>query len=276
MIGICTDSGAQLPAELIARYDIEIVPITVTVDGVSYLEHVDLDADAFYAHFSGGARPAVATAAPSPARFEAAYRSLAARGATEILSIHVGSELSGAVNAAHVARLSSPVPVRLLDTGSASFVVGAAAWAASESRDRGATMDQAADVGETVARRAGNIFVVGALDLARAGGRLVGDAVTGAAIPVLRLDEGKMSVIGEARSVAEAADVMAHAVLTAGDGLRVGIGTSDPSSAPLADALTDRVARSPSVHEVVQYRVGPSVGAHTGPGTAGAVFYTRP
>jgi hypothetical protein len=28
------------------------------------------------------------------------------------------------------------------------------------------------------------------------------------------------------------------------------------------------------VREVVRYRIGPSVGAHTGPGTAGAFFYT--
>lgn len=219
MIGICTDSGAQLPAELIARYDIEVVPITVTVDGVSYLEHIDLDADAFYDHFSGGAPPAVATAAPSPARFEEAYRALA---------------------------------------------------------ERGATLDRAAEVAETVAQRAGNIFVVGALDLARAGGRLVGDATAAAAILVLRLEDGKMGVIGEARSVDEAADVMAHAVLTAGNGLRVGVGTSDPSSASIAEALTARVAGSPSVLEVIQYRVGPSVGAPTGPGTAGAVFYAQP
>ena len=276
MIGICTDSGAQLPAALVARYDVEVVPLTVTVDGTSYLEHVELDADAFYERFRDGARPAVSTAAPSPARFAAAYRALAGRGATEILSIHVGSELSGTLNAAHVALDSSPVEVRLVDTGSASFVVGAATWGAGEAITRGASLDDAAAMAETVARRAGNIFVVGALDLARSGGRLVGDATEVDAIPVLRLEDGKMSVLGEVTSVDEAADVMAAAVLGGGGSLRVGVGTSDEGSQRIATALTERLVASASVLEIVQYRVGPSVGAHTGPGTAGAVYFTRP
>ena len=33
VIGVCTDSNAQLPPELIKRFDIEVVPITVIVDG---------------------------------------------------------------------------------------------------------------------------------------------------------------------------------------------------------------------------------------------------
>ena len=45
MIGICTDSNSQLPESLAQRYAVEVVPITVTVDGHEYLEGVDLDAD---------------------------------------------------------------------------------------------------------------------------------------------------------------------------------------------------------------------------------------
>lgn len=45
MIRVCCDSGAQPDAELA---DIEVVPLTVTVDGVSHLEGDDLDADGFW------------------------------------------------------------------------------------------------------------------------------------------------------------------------------------------------------------------------------------
>lgn len=48
MIRVCCDSGAQLDAELAERLGIEVVPLTVTVDGVSHLEGVDLDADGFW------------------------------------------------------------------------------------------------------------------------------------------------------------------------------------------------------------------------------------
>lgn len=275
MIGICTDSGSQLPAELVARYGIEVVPLTVTVDGVAYLEHVELDADAFYARFESGAKPDVSTAAPSPGQLVEAYRALAERGADEIVSIHVGAELSGTLNAARIAAEMSPVPVQLVDTASASFVVGAATWAAAEAVAGGASLGDAAACAERVARGAGNIFVVGALDLARAGGRLASDGPMSDAIPVLALADGRLTVLGEARTVDDAVDVMTAAVVAGGRPLRVGVGTSDAGSQPISAALTERLASSASVVEVVQYRVGPSVGAHTGPGTAGAVFFSE-
>jgi DegV family protein with EDD domain len=275
MIGICTDSNAQLPRELAARLGIEVVALTVSIDGVDYAEGVDLDADAFYDRFAGGARPRVATAAPSPARFVEAYRRLAARGATAVVSVHIGAELSGTLNAAHAAAPDAPVPVRLVDTGSASFVVALATWAAVDAAAAGASLDDAASEAERVAASCGNVFVVGTLELARAGGRLAPvseDHPRG--VPVLRLAHGKIEPVGEAATPEEAVTAMADAVLSGGRRLRVGVGTSDGSSRPVADTLASRLAGAPGVVEVVRYRVGPSVGAHTGPGTAGAVYHS--
>src|SRR5207237_531850 len=119
-----------------------------------------------------------------PGRVAEAYGRLSARGAVAIVSVHVGAELSGTLNAAHLAARTSPVPVRLVDTGSASFVVAFAAWAAADAGAAGAPMEDA-----------------------------------------------------------------------------------------VADALASRLAGAPGAVEIVRYRVGPSVGAHTGPGTAGAVYH---
>ena len=110
MIGICTDSGSQLPASLAQRYGIEVVPLTVTVDGAEYMEGIDLDADAFYAKYTDGHRPAVSTSQPSPGQFAVAYDDLLARGCTEILSIHVSGAMSGTLNAARLAAHSLPTP----------------------------------------------------------------------------------------------------------------------------------------------------------------------
>jgi hypothetical protein len=65
---------------------------------------------------------------------------------------------------------------------------------------------------------------------------------------------------------------MADAITAAGPPLRVGVGWSNRSSLAVADELTGRVSVSPDVNQV-RSQVGPSVGAHTGPGTAGAVFW---
>ena len=275
MIGLVTDSNSQLPAELAERYGVEIVPLTVTVDGVAHLEGVDLDADGFYERFADGRVPEVSTSQPSPGQFADVYRRLADAGATEILSIHIGSEISGTLNSARLAAQGSAVPVRLVDTGTASFGVACCVWEAAEALARGATVEEAAQVAEQLAATVGNVFTVRALDLARAGGRLAAgvDAGTGDAIPVLSLVGGAITVVGTAATMAEAADVMADRVTAAGTRLRVAVGVADADAAPLVGALEDRLRGHEQVLEMVRYRVGPSVGVHSGPGTAGAFFY---
>jgi len=274
MIGFCVDSNSQMPAQLVERYGVEVVPLTVTVDGEAFLEGIELDADGFWARFSGGATPVVGTTAPSPGRFAAAYEALAVRGATEILSVHIGSSISATFDAARVGARSSPVPVRLVDTGTASFGVTCSLWEAAEAANRGADLNEAAQVAEGVAATTDNVFVVEALDLAAKGGRVSVDVgPAGGVMPVLRLVEGSVQTVGQGQSMDEVADVMATAVRAGGSRLRVGISIADAGAAPLWQALEDRLRDAEEVSELVRYRVGPSVGAHTGPGTAGAMWY---
>ncbi len=281
MIGLVTDSNAQLPPELAERYSVEVVPLTVTVDGQEYLEGVDLDADAFYARFRSG-RPAVSTAQPSPGQFAAAFEAVTDRGATEILSVHIGSSVSGTVNSARLAARVASVPVRIVDTGTASFAVSLCLWEAAEAIAEGATIEEAAAAAERVSATVGNAFVVGALDVARAGGRLSGDVGVGegigegAGIPVLSLTGGVMRELDRVAHVEQAAGAMAAFVLAAGPSLRVGVGLSDAGSLPLVLAVEDRLRGAPQVREAVRYRIGPSVGAHTGPGTVGTMFAPAP
>jgi DegV family protein with EDD domain len=273
VIGLCTDSNAQLPAELIDRYGVEVVPLTVTLDGDDFLEGVDLDADGFYARFEQGVTE-VSTASPSPGRFLFAYEALVERGATEILSIHIGSSVSSTLDAARVAARGAGVPVRLVDTRTASFGVACCVWEAAEALTKGADGETATSVAEAVGARTGNVFVVGALELARRGGRLSSPADGVAAIPVLTLSDGRMVPVGEAATMDEAVDVMAATVIAAGTGLRVGLGIADAGAAPLWHALEAALVDAPEVLDVVRYRIGPSVGAHTGPGSAGAIYYS--
>jgi len=58
-----------------------------------------------------------------------------------------------------------------------------------------------------------------------------------------------------------------------GETVRVAVGHSDAATQPLADGLEAAVGEAASVIDVVRYRVGPSVGAHTGPGTVGCFVF---
>ena len=274
MIALVTDSNSQIPPSLIARYGVTVVPVPVTVDGTTYHEGVDLDADDFYARFRPGEPPpTVATTQPSPGQFALAYDELVAEGADEILSVHIGSTVSGTINSARIAATGIPVPVRIVDTGTASFAIALCTWAAGEAIAQGASCDEAATAAEQTAQHIGNAFVVGALDLARAGGRLAptGDP-SGDGVPVLSMAGGTMQVLGRAADEPAVVAALVDATRRGGARLRVGIGVADAAVAHYWEILEARLGDAPDVEEVVRYRVGPSVGVHTGPGTVGVMF----
>lgn len=274
-IAVVTDSNSQIPVELADRYGIAVVPMPVVVDGVDHLEGVDLDAEGFYDRFAQGV-PVVATTQPSPGQFLEVYRALADAGAEAVLSVHIGSKVSGTVNSARVAASAAGLEVRIVDTGTASFAVALCAWSAAEALAEGAGLDEAARRAEAVAARTANVFVVGGLALARAGGRLAGGPARSpgldGTIPVLSMRDGVMEVLGEVDDQQGAAVAMAEAVRGGGHDLRVGVGHADRDTLGLRDAVVGLLEQASEVREVIRYRVGPSVGVHTGPGTVGVMW----
>lgn len=271
MIGLVTDSNAQLPDDLRERYQVAVVPLTVVVDDHPYQEGVDITAAQFYERLGAGA--SVSTAAPSPGAVLELYEQQAAAGATEILSIHIGSNTSATVNAVSVAAGTSPVPVEIVDTGTASFAVACCVWAAGEVLAAGGDLTHAADVARGVADQVGNVFIVGALDLARRGGRLAPEATAGEGLPVLALAEGQMQAVGLAHDVESAVDAMTDYLVAVADGAPQRVGVGHALTPDLAGEYAARLADRPEVTELVRYEIGPSVGAHTGAGTVGACFF---
>jgi DegV family protein with EDD domain len=276
VIGLCTDSNSQLPPELIDRFGIAVVPITVNVDDVEYLEGVDLDADGFYGRFENGHAPVVSTSQPSPGQFALAYEELIASGCTSILSIHLSAAVSGTLNSARLAARSVPVPVRLIDTGTASFGVGCCVWAAADAISNGASFDQATAIAANLAPQIGNVFIVSAFDMMQSGGRIAnnaGELLEGSGIPILSLVNGEVQVVQRVGTIVEAVNAMAEYALRWGDGLRIAVGMADRAGSALGEALAEAVRPAANVREVIHYRIGPSVGAHTGPGTAGCFMF---
>ena len=271
MIRLVTDSSSQLPATLRDRYDVRVVPFTIVVDGEDFTEGVDLAPGEFYRRLAAGAT--VSTAAPSPGRFVEAYASAAAEGADAILSVHIGSNTSATVDAATVAARMSPIPVEIVDTGTASFPVACCVWAAATVLEAGGDIAKATAAARSVAEHVDNVFVVGALDLARRGGRLAAGAEAGEGVPVLALHGGQMEVVGRAHDVDAAVDAMTDYVRERTNGRPHRAGVGQVGAEQIGDELGARLESLADITEIVRYDIGPSVGAHTGLGTAGCVFF---
>jgi fatty acid-binding protein DegV len=171
------------------------------------------------------------------------------------------------------------VQVKVVDTGQASFAEGLCVWEAIEALLAGRSVEAAAEAALAASKAVGNTFVVKALDLARRGGRLASGTEAPAGIPVMELTGEGMKVVGTATTLDEAVEAMAGSVREAARAagarrLRVGVGHG--AAPEVASALHARIEGLDGIEEIVDYVVGPAVGAHTGAGTAGAVFIARP
>lgn len=268
MIGVCTDSNAQLPRSTVERFGIEVVPLTVTIDGIDYLEGVDLDSDRFYEFLTATEPHEITTSSPSPGQFAAAYDALIERGADSILSIHVGSSFSGTLNSARLAARQVPVPIRLFDSGSASFGIGCRVWAAARAIDAGASLDEAMRVAEAIGPQIGNVFLTsGFVPGGPSGGHGTGG---GDPVPIFSLIDGEVVEIDRVDSVDDAITTMAHRVDRSAGRTHVAIGFADRSVQPVAAALRDALAGDGI--DLLEYRIGPTIAARVGPTTVG-MFY---
>lgn len=258
---MCTDSSAQLPPALAARLGIEVVPLLVTVDGVDRLDGADLTAEEFWQHHSSGPRPDITMCEPDPGQFAVAYEDLLERGCTEIVSVHVAGSVAGALKAARLAAHSTPAPVRVVDTASAGFGVGCVAWAAADAAAAGASLDEVCAVAERTAAAIGHLLLLPNRDPAGT-----------TAFELVGLTGGSATHLAGHATAVDALNDMAARAVAWSTSMRVGIGHSDDASKALADALEGWVEAAASVVEVVRFRIGPSMGALTGPGAIGCVM----
>lgn len=123
-IRIVTDSTCDLPAGVISKYDICVVPLYINVGSQSYLDGMDMTRTEFYERLPTFSEQPT-TAVPSPQKFRAVYDALAGEGASAVLSIHISSSLSAVVNVAQVAaQETTSVPVTVFDSRQLSLGTG--------------------------------------------------------------------------------------------------------------------------------------------------------
>lgn len=301
-VAVVTDSTSCLTAADAAAWGIDVVPLDVAADGERFRDGVDLTPDGLVAALAAGRR--VTTSQPPPAAFAAAYEAAAARGAAEVVSVHLSGELSGTVRAAGLAAQLAPLPVHVVDSRSAGLGLGFAALAAAEAA-RGTVWGPAdgasvAGAAEQVGRSTAAWFVVDSLDHLRRGGRLSAAAAAFGTVlglrPVLVLRDGRIEVAERVRS-RRAARERLHALAVAEVGRRVPgagaggagggaagggpagsavrVGVQHLGSPEVAEEVAGRLRDALGLDEVLVREVGAVLGGHLGVGALAVTVTDR-
>jgi DegV family protein with EDD domain len=278
-VAVVTDSTASLPTAVVEAAGIVVVPLQVVIDGLPYREGVDLSPVRLVEALLAGAT--VTTSQPGPAAFSRVYSRVAARGAQEIVSIHLSGDLSSTVASARLAAATAPVPVHVVDSRSVAMGLGLAAVAAAQ----GSSGLPGSSSGKSIAAAAGAraagscvLFAVDSLEHLRRGGRLGPLAAALGTVlglrPVIGVRDGHLEVVEKVRTSARARERLFElAVADAGRRGRFDIAVHHLGQPELAAGLGERLrnACGPQLRAVHTAEVSAVLGAHVGPGLLAVV-----
>jgi DegV family protein with EDD domain len=281
---VVIDSTADFPDFADAYPNMRMVPLHVRFgDGEELRDHVDLDADAFYARLALESE-LPRTSAPAPEAFADCYRELLDGPYAHVVSVHLSGKLSATVQAARLAAAAEPFAgrVTVIDTGSASAGSALCALGVERLLATGADVPSIEAYGARFARTAGTCFSVETLDYLQRGGRIGrAQALVGGLLgvrPVLGLEGGE--VVPRARVRGAGKVLAAMLSLLEGrtgpdDEIRVAI--AHAQAPEQASELAERVRASrPRAAIELVVPLGPVIGTYGGPGTLGLVWIAEP
>lgn len=280
---ILTDSSADLGSDLVAQLDIQVLPLSFTIQGLTYYNYPDnrdMDPRAFYGLLRKG--EAATTAAVNVSQYIELLEPLLQAG-RDVLILAFSSGLSTTYNSSAIAaeELREKYPDRKLytvDTLCASLGQGLLVWLAAKEREKGKSIDEVRDWVVTHKLNICHQFTVSDLHFLKRGGRISSTtAFVGSMLqikPVLHVDnDGHLINIGKARgrhaSLKALVDRMEQTAIDPKDQtVFISHGDCEEDAELVAQMVKDRFG----VQNVYLNYVGPVIGAHSGPGTL-ALFY---
>jgi len=273
-VRIVTDSSCDLTDEEVAKYGIEVVPLSIRFGEEEFEDRTELSVADFYAKLEAStALPE--TAAPAPGKFEAAFRRQQQAGADAVVCINLSSDLSATMQSAQNAAtaLAGELDVRVVDSHSITAGLGTQVMLAAEAAASGASADEVVALVDSLSPRTHVFGALDTLDNLKKGGRIGGaQALLGSLLsikPVIDISSGKVEEAGKARTRKKALEVLRDKVAEAGAIEQVCVyhGLA-PDLEPMLALLEPIVPRD----QIRVGVIGPVIGTHGGPRVMGVTW----
>jgi len=275
-IAIVTDSTADLPEELLDRYNISVAPLYIHYSGREYKDKINITNNQIYGLLEKGVE--VKTSAPNPKDFLAIYSDLAENQKVDtILSIHISSKLSNTVDSAHIASKSfKTTRIEVFDSKSVTMGLGlvvlAAARMVAEGKEAGAIKKSINNlIGKSLF-----LATVENFEYLLKGGRVSGlKRLLNMALkvrPVFVMDQGKVKVSKVCRTRGSSLEQIAQNLKTAyGNRGSITLSIFYGSDLDAAHDLNQILKREESLHiaETIFTEITPVIGTHSGPTIVG-------
>ena len=275
-VAIVTDSTASIPADLVAKYNIHVVPLLVVWDGTAYRDGVDITPEAFYVKLRE-AKTLPTSSQPAAKDFLDVYRKLLDEG-YDILTIVISSKMSGTYNSAEQAKKAlDAANIAVFDSLSTGMETGFQALLAARAAAEGASLQECLEIVERARENGGFLLMVPTLEFLHRGGRIGGASrLFGTMLrikPILEVRGGRVEPLEKVRTRSKVIQRMADIVVERIGNARplhiaaVHTGAEEDARKVLAQ-LTERVQPD----EALLGMVSPVIGTHVGPNGIGLIY----
>ena len=273
-VRVVTDSSCDLPADVVAEHDIEVVPLTIRFGADELVDRVDLTPAQFWARCASS--PALPeTAAPAPGTFEQAFRRAAAAGADGVVCINLASKLSATSQSAQTAAqaVADGIPVTVVDSRTVTLGLGMIVVEAARLAAGGASLEEVAAAAEDLAGRTRVHGALDTLEYLKRGGRIgAAQALLGSILsikPIIEVRDGAVEPGPKQRTRSKALAYLASRVASepAVENLAVLHG-----DAPDLDTFLGLLTPHFPTDRIVVGDLGAVVGTHSGPRTIGVAY----
>lgn len=273
---ITADSTCDLSEELLNRYNVKILPLTILLGEESFLDGAHYTpADMYKRYRADGTLPK--TAAPSLQQITEFFTPFLNEG-YEIVHLDISSELSSTCNNARI--VSSELDgVYVVDSRMLSTGVGLLVIEGAECRDKGMSAAEIAEHLTALTEKVDTSFVLDTLEFMWKGGRCSGVAALGANLlklkPALEMKDGRLGMYKKYRGSINSVYKQYITERLSGKKVRPGhvfITESGEIEQSVIDELEALVRELIPVQEIHHTIAGCTVSSHCGPKTLGVLF----
>ncbi len=280
---IVLDSAADLPARLVEKYDLHVVPLHVTFGTTEYSDGVDIQIGEFLDRLETVSELPI-TSQPAPADFINVYNALADEGYTEILSIHLSAALSGTYECARTVAAAVAeergIRIEAIDSRSATVGQGAMVLEAACIAQAGGTMDEAIERVKNIRRTHKIYFIPDSLTNLVKGGRAskfqgLATSVLNLKIVVSLTETGAIEVLHKAKGMKNAVNyivkLMAERTREVGPSVYYKLHTKAYKALEYMDRALEKV--DAPVRFLTVATIGPTIATHVGLHAVGLFTY---
>ena len=278
-IKIISDSTADLPKELIEKYDIQVLPLCVTLGEKTYKDGEEISAKdifKFYEETKGLPK----TSAVSVLEYTEAFTYWTGKG-YDVIHFTISSTMSACYQNACIAAVELG-HVWSIDSENLSSGIGLLVVLAAELAAKGESAEAIYKHIEEAKKRVDASFILNQLEFLHKGGRCSGVAALGANLlklkPCIEVHEGKMKVGKKYRGAYEKCaleyvrDRLDGNTNIESDIIFI---TWTGVDAHLLKEVEKEIKKHHKFHTIVVNEAGSTITGHCGPGTFGILYFRK-